>query len=174
MDKYSTRYLAAVVLVLPLWLAPAAVVLRRRFALAFTPFVASTALSGWLGMSRISERPEEVTRVEKALAAEGVSCAVADYWTAYRLTWLTLERIVVIPWHESQDRYPPYRRAFRDAATVAYLYDPLHSDEDRERRLAQLLAGGELRLRRRFAVSGIDVAVLERDRVAARPPLPQP
>jgi hypothetical protein len=57
---------------------------------------------------------------------------------------------------------------------VAYLYDPLHSDEDRERRLAQLLAGGELRLRRRFAVSGIDVAVLERDRVAARPPLPQP
>ena len=162
MDKYSTRYLAAMVLVLPLWLTPAAVLLRRRFALALAPFVASCALCGWLGFSRMSERPEDLARFEQALQAEGVSNAVADYWAAYRLTWLTHERVMVMPWHESQDRYPAYREAYRRAPAVAYLFDHIHSDEDREHRLAQILQPGDLRLRRRFTVSGIDVAVLDR------------
>ena len=54
---------------------------------------------------------------------------MADYWTAYRLTFLTAERLVVVPVNRAEDRYPPYRAAFDAASTVAYVFDPERSRE---------------------------------------------
>ena len=66
---------------------------------------------------------------------------MADYWTAYRLTFLHDEELIVIPLHESQDRYQPYRRAFAAAPEVAYVYDPWRSDEDFEWHEARIRRG---------------------------------
>ena len=59
---------------------------------------------------------------------------------SYRLTFLFRETIVVVPLHETQDRYPPYREAYARAKTVAYVFDALRSFEDRDKTLADLRA----------------------------------
>jgi len=53
------------------------------------------------------------------LAQHDVRAAIADYWTAYRLTFLSGERLVVVPDDPVGDRYRPYRNQVRAAHTVA-------------------------------------------------------
>jgi hypothetical protein len=65
---------------------------------------------------------------------------MADYWSAYRLTFLFREAIPVVPLHETQDRYPPYRDTYAHAKTVAYVFDSLRSFEDRDKTLADFRA----------------------------------
>jgi hypothetical protein len=151
-DRLSARYLVAIVLTAPFSFAP---VLRLvgpgRFAALLAPYLVSTAVGGWLGYGdnvdgiRI-QRKNGLARDEHALAeffrARGVGGAMADYWVAYRLTFLFHEDPVVVPWHAALDRYPPYRRLVDTAPVVGYVYDPAWSDENLAYRKTQFRSGG--------------------------------
>jgi hypothetical protein len=134
MDLFSARYLAAITLLAPFALAPLAEALRaRRFAILVAPAAAAGAIVGWVGhgpfLRSAPENPSDEARLEAALAARGVHVAMADYWAAYRLTFLTRERLLVVPANGAEDRYPPYRAAFEREDTVAYVFDPERSRE---------------------------------------------
>lgn len=145
MDHFSARYLVAIILMVPFALSP---VVERIgspvLAAVVLPYLVSSAVAGWLGygydVTRLrSKTPLAMEADDRALLdmlrVRGITRAVADYWAAYRLTFLSGEGVVVVPWHESQDRYTPYRKAVASAPTVAYLYHPVQSLErltDRE------------------------------------------
>ena len=133
MDLFSARYLVAIPLLSPFALAPLAASLGRRFALIALPCAAASAIAGWVGygpfLRAAPEHPSDEARLEAALGARGVRFAMADYWAAYRLTFLTAERLVVVPTSLAEDRYRPYRAAFEAAEPVAYVFDPERSRE---------------------------------------------
>jgi hypothetical protein len=145
MDHFSARYLVAIILMAPFALAP---VVERIgspvLAAVIAPYLASSAAAGWLGygneVTRLrSTAPIAMEADDRALldtlSTRGITRALADYWASYRLTFLSGERIVVVPWHQSQDRYTPYRESVAAASTIAYLYHPVQSLErlsDRE------------------------------------------
>jgi hypothetical protein len=138
-DLGSTRYLAPIVWFSPFALAPVALLLRpRRFAWALAPYVITAAVGGWLSYGLYVDGPlprlaprgvardeEEVARV---LRERGVTEAAAQYWLAYRLSFLFEENPRVMPLHPGEDRYPPYRQAFDQARRVAFIF---HPDEPR-------------------------------------------
>jgi hypothetical protein len=141
MDLFSSRYLAALVLASPLALAPLAFrVSPGRLALLLAPYLASAAVCGWLGYgdavdgARVVSLPghgaADEERLGQLLRARGVRYAIADYWVSYRLTFLYAEQIAVVPIHEREDRYSPYRDGFRSASRSAYVFDPKRSRED--------------------------------------------
>jgi hypothetical protein len=167
MDHYSSRYLVAIVLVTPFVYAPAAALVRRAvFACWLAPMVASFAVCGWLGYEpcvrglRIADMhwSEAEARLEHELTRRRIEYAQADYWAAYRLTFMFKEAVKVIPIHPKQDRYAPYRDGFSNARVYAYIYDHRRSEES-----PMSIAG---RIGRepaeRFTVGGFDVYVVER------------
>lgn len=134
-DMWGARYLAPMIWFAPLALAPAAHLLGRRwFPPALAPYLASAAVAGWLGYGPYVRGPwpvlsprgaaVEEAALGEALRARGVRHAAAQYWLAYRLTFLWGEDPVVVPLDPREDRYPPYQDAFRRASTVAYLFHP--------------------------------------------------
>jgi hypothetical protein len=134
MDVFSSRYLVAIVVLAPFAIAPLAFALdARRLALLLVLPAAACALSGWLGYGPFLRAPvggpTDEERLAGVLEAHGVRTAVADYWTAYRVTFLTRERLLVVPPTASEDRYAPYRAAFDGANVVAYVFDPERSRE---------------------------------------------
>jgi hypothetical protein len=122
-DAQSYRYLMpmagslAVVLAFGAW----AIFQRSRVAGAGA-FVLMLALFGlqqraWYGQLS----PDVQSRaIIACLDQAGIRFASADYWLAYKLTFLTGERIIVAP-DNGVDRYPPYRdrvRAHPDAPRI--------------------------------------------------------
>lgn len=149
MDHFSMRYLAVLTLMLPFAAAPAAHALGgKRFAALIAPHLVASALCGWVGYGPFVRGPVPVPETPELrddyalfdlLHRKGITYAEADYWTSYRLTFLFSERIVVVPTNPSEDRYPPYRRAFEAAPVFAYVFDPGRSREnleEAERKLA--------------------------------------
>lgn len=142
MDHFSMRYLAVLTLMAPFAAAPAARYLgARRFALVFAPHLVASAIAGWVGYGPFVRGPLPVMETPELrddyqafdlLRARGITYAEADYWTAYRLTLLAGENLVVVPTNAVEDRYPPYRRAFESAPVFAYVYDPGRSRENLE------------------------------------------
>jgi len=141
----------AIVLMAPFALAPALLMLgSRRFALLIAPFLVSAAVAGWLNYGsdvagvrivRHSVRESDETVLAEQLRKRGLRGGLADYWVAYRLTFLFEERVIIVPWHEKLDRYPPYRTAVASQARVAYIYDPWRSQEELRSREAAIAAG---------------------------------
>jgi hypothetical protein len=139
MDLFSARYLVAIVLMLPFALTPGARILgSARLGALLAPFLASAAVSGWLGYGQKARGEEDEARLGAFLRERGVSHAVADYWVSYRLTFLYREAVEVVPIHANEDRYAPYRRAFEGAQKVAYIFDPHRSRETLEPMLKDL------------------------------------
>jgi hypothetical protein len=140
MDRLSARYLVAIVLMAPFALGPALLALGpRRFALLLAPYLLSATVAGWLGYGghvrgpwivRSDERVSDEAALGALLRAHGISAGIADYWVAYRLTFLFDERAIIVPRHESLDRYPPYRAQVAAQNRVAYIFDPWRSKED--------------------------------------------
>jgi hypothetical protein len=133
-DVFSSRYLVAIVVLAPFAIAPLAAALdARRLALLLAAPAVACGLAGWVGYGPFlrapGPEPTDEELVAGVLEAHGVRAAVADYWTAYRLTFLTRERLVVVPPTKSEDRYAPYRAAFDGASRVAYVFDPERSRE---------------------------------------------
>ncbi len=146
MDLFSARYLAAIPLLAPFALAPLARRMgARRFALLMAPSAAAGAIAGWVGygpfLRAAPDHPSDEAQLEETLAARGVRVAMADYWAAYRLTFLSQERLLVVPANRAEDRYPPYRAAFDAAFTVAYVFDPERSREAAGAMAEQVEAG---------------------------------
>jgi len=160
MDHFSMRYLAVLTLLTPWAAAPAAALMKSpQFTRIFAPHVIASAVSGWVGygpfvdgLRPVTETPElrdDYTLFSK-LAARSIRYATADYWTAYRLTFLSGESLIVVPTNPREDRYAPYREAFGQQKDVAYIFDPHRSRED--------LRAVEQTLRRDFAWVEKDMA----------------
>ncbi len=66
--------------------------------------------------------------------------AAAQYWLAYRLTFLFDEDPVVVPLNGADDRYRPYRAGFAAAPVVAYVFHPSEPRAQPEAVEAQLAA----------------------------------
>ncbi|HQY64118.1 MAG TPA: hypothetical protein PK141_22115, partial [Polyangiaceae bacterium] len=153
MDHFSMRYLASVPLLLPLALTPLLGTLGpRRLAAVLAPVLVASGVSGWVSFGPdvrgpfIAPRAPGATDEERAqvyLKERGVTYAMADYWTAYRVSFVTAERLIVVPRHAAQDRYAPHRRAFAEQRRVAYLVDPLRTGESPDG-VAEELARGAL------------------------------
>jgi hypothetical protein len=181
MDLFSTRYLAAIVLVSPFALAPAAYLLgHARFGAALAPYIASAAVAGWLGFGAEVAGPvpvhlpgsgsEDEARLGSALKEHGVTSAMADYWVSYRLTFLYREAIRVIPIHASEDRYSAYRDAFGHAGRVAYIFDPHRSRETFEKMLDQVMtAQGVVAPTETLRQGDLTAVILDRPQPRASP-----
>jgi len=150
MDRLSARYLVAIVLMAPFALAPILLIVgRRRFALLLAPFLASAAVAGWLNygdevagihINLPREGASDEALLARQLRDHGLHYGLADYWVAYRLTFLFEEQTIIVPWHEKLDRYAPYRSAVATQTHLAYIYDPWRSKESLEEREAEIKA----------------------------------
>lgn len=153
MDHFSMRYLAAALLAAPLALAPVAERLSlRALGAALAPMLASGFIGGFAStrafadgfdVASLGGRADE-REVMAELERRGIRAGVADYWVAYRLTFLAKERIVVVPGHAAQDRYPPYRRTVAQVDRHAVVFDAFRSEEPRASIEARLRAAGTL------------------------------
>ncbi len=173
MDHFSSRYLAAILLVAPFCLAPAIALLgARRFAPLLVPYLVSAAIGGWVAYRPFGLAVHPSLAVDERLGAalrdRGIRFAVADYWASYRLTLAWREAPVVVPTNLVEDRFKPYREAFEAEPVVAYIHDAYRSRED--------LRGVEAKIRgletgfepgyERFEMESFTVMVLRR-----RPPV---
>ncbi len=138
-DAWAARYLAPIVWTAPFALAPTAYRLRSwRFAAAVTPYLIVAAVGGWLSFGLYLHGPfpimhprgvaSEEARLGQVLRAKGVTYASADYWLAYRLTFLWGENPIVTPLntplHYQGFRYAPYQDAFDTSPVVAFIFHP--------------------------------------------------
>lgn len=134
-DIMGARLLAPVILTLPFTLAPLAFLAgsARRLALGLSPYLLTAAIGGWLSYGLFVDGPipvrtergamSEDLAVGELLRARGIRYAAADYWIAYRLTFILGENPIVVP-EASEDRYPRWRKEFDQARRVAYLVHP--------------------------------------------------
>ncbi|WP_394829745.1 hypothetical protein [Pendulispora albinea] len=151
MDHFSARYLVAMMLLLPFALAPAAYALTtRRFAWCVAPYLVSAAVGGWVAYAPATEGfavRTNLSRDDEAMGARlrglGVHVAMADYWVAYRETFVFREDPIVVPSHLAQDRYRPYREVFARGGEYAYLVDRWRSEES------------EVTIRERLELAGV-------------------
>jgi hypothetical protein len=176
MDRLSARYLVAIVLMAPFALAPVVhVVGRRAFAAMLAPYLLSIGAAGWLGYGdnvdgfRIrleNGRARDEIELAAALRERGLHYGLADYWVAYRLTFLMHEDPIIVPWHAKLDRYAPYRRAADAEPIIAYIYDSYWSQEDLSYRKGEF-RGGKAGFEpgfEEFRVGRYSVLVLRRSR----------
>jgi hypothetical protein len=134
-DIYSARFLIPVVLGAPFAAAPAFGWLSRlgwgrAAAAAGLALPLAFAISTRAEYARDFSGPWPVSTYEGRAGPEmalygelekrGVDAALADYWLAYRLTYLWREKLVVLTL-TTDDRYRPYRDAFRNARKVAVI-----------------------------------------------------
>ena len=171
MDHFSMRYLAASILVLPFALAPLVDRLgAARSAALLAPYLFIAGAGGWLAhgdwvRGPLPQRTDAgrgvvEARVLKALEERKVDAAIADYWASYRLDFLWREALPVVPYHASQDRYPPYRAKLEAAKRFAYIHDRDRSFEDEGEAIADFSKSAKMR--DRFTWEGFDVVVFER------------
>lgn len=170
-DMWSARYLAPIVWTAPFALAPAAWALGGRwFGGALAVYLLVAAVGGWASYGPYVRGalpvldPRGQADDEEALASvlrqRGIRHAAAQYWLAYRLTFLFREDPVVVPLAGWEDRYPPYRQAFDAAPVVAFLFHPSEPravPEPYEQMLRQ--SGGRVE---RLEVKGFTVLIHDR------------
>jgi hypothetical protein len=132
-DLWASRYLAPITWAAPFALAPAARLLGgRRFLLALAPYVLATIVGSWLSFGPYVQglRPvhdargaaTEEAALGAALRERGVQYGAAQYWLAYRLTFLWQEAPIIVPTDPGSDRYPPYREGYETAPAIAYIF----------------------------------------------------
>ncbi len=133
-DVMGARLLLPVIVTLPFTLAPLAFLAASapRFALVLSPYLLTSAIGGWLSYGAMVDGPLPVRTVRGALTedlalaeflrARGVRYAAANYWIAYRLSFISNENPIVVP-EGSEDRYPRWRTEFDAQRKVAYLAD---------------------------------------------------
>jgi hypothetical protein len=133
-DTMAARYLAPMIFAIPFAALAAASLAGRWLAPLLLPFVASAAMGGWVGYGTGGWSPSPGTAavelhrdamaVRDALRSRGIHHAVANYWLAYRTSFLWEEDPLVVPIDAPQDRHPPSRDAVAAAPAVAFLFHP--------------------------------------------------
>jgi len=170
-DMWSSRYLAPILWLSPFTLAPLAWMLKpRRLALLQWPYWITALIGGWLSYGLFVDGPRPrldpraVAREEAVLRSEllqaGVHDAKAQYWLAYRLTFLFEEDPVVVPIDRGDDRYPPYQRRVDAAPVYALVFHPSEPRAVPEPYEAELRARGTAYERRE--VAGFTVLLVHR------------
>jgi hypothetical protein len=125
LDMWGARYLAPIIWAAPFALAPVTLLMtRRQLAMLFGPYVFCAALGGWLSYGPYVHgiKPVVTTsgsgkgeqELARFLRDSGIKKAAAQYWLAYRLTFLFNEDPIVFPPAEVEDRYAPYRQPLED------------------------------------------------------------
>jgi hypothetical protein len=142
-DVHSNRYLLPLVTALPVLAAGALRGLWRiRPILTIPPFLMLVLFPTWqtagclvrLGYLtprlELQERAEPVVKAAAYLAAHGVRGAYADYWFAYKATFLTGERLIATTFR-GWDRRPAYTAFVNRQPNAAYVFmeplGPLHA-----------------------------------------------
>lgn len=165
-DMWAARYLAPIVWLAPFALLPWAQVLRPRgLTVLLAPYLVAAALGGWVAYGpwvdgfkpRVDARGSaaEELRLGEALRERGIEVAHAQYWLAYRLTFLWQESPVVLSLDE--DRRPEYRAQTANAKKVAYVFHPSEPRSKPEDVLPTLNQPVE-----RFELEGFTVLVVTR------------
>jgi len=152
MDHFAMRYLAALTLLTPFALLPLAKRMpTKRLALLLAPFMLSSAIGGWVGFGPFVRGPIPVRTAEIAddyallalMHEKGLRYGIADYWTAYRLTYLFREDPTFVPTSPREDRHAQYREAFEKESRIAYVFDPGRSRENPDDMLRELAQGAQ-------------------------------
>jgi hypothetical protein len=138
-DVMSARYLVPLLLAFPLLVSP---VLARRprvqgtvwVSVLLLPVIAHFGVAGWRGYGGWIDRglpritPEgngdDARALLSALQQRDVEAAVADYWVAYRLTYLWKEQVTVAP-GTGVNRYPPYPSRYASARRRALIFSAI-------------------------------------------------
>jgi len=121
-DILSYRYLMPYFGLLMLSAASGArfVAARSRVASSLIVAMSLAAFFGanlhWFDALRLDDSDREIVR---CLEGKGIRAATADYWIAYRMTFLADERVIVNP--DLNARYLPYADAVRNAARRAWI-----------------------------------------------------
>lgn len=138
LDAWSSRYLAPVYWLLPFAIAAVATEIRfHTLAVVIGLFACSTAHSRMRAMPEHfanglpqqarTSWPGEIDPLRAVLREQRVEALLGQYWIAYRLGFLLNDEWPVSAW-AGDDRYPPYRAAWRAAKVRAYVF---HPDETR-------------------------------------------
>jgi 4-amino-4-deoxy-L-arabinose transferase-like glycosyltransferase len=148
-DRIEPRYLellapllAVVVAALLTDVRVAAVALAAAVGLSFASLVELRDAGGIAPGAPDVRAPTTVEPLVDVLDRHGVTRARADYWVAYRVTFLTRERIVVAP--NEGSRYPPYDERVAESDRVARIFVAGSRSEAPAR--APLLADGYTRV----------------------------
>ena len=147
---WSARYLGPLFWFAPFAMAPLAWrIPARAVPVTIGPILCVVAIGGWLSYGRLADGPLASSRnlaekeLGKFLVARDLRVAAADYWMAYRLTFILQERVIVVPLDASQDRYLPYRNAFLQTPRPALIFHPKQSRVSVETVEADLNRRGE-------------------------------
>jgi hypothetical protein len=153
-DRFSVRYLAVSIVWWPLLLAWGVRSLWRRVRWAGA--LAGAGVAGVLGAAvlAVALHPaawattswrEHYAPVIQLMEKEGVRHGWADYWEAYKLSFLSGERYIFSPREEFPDgqvRYSPYQRRVERAFKKIYLFRRGVDDGARRKVLQRLAARG--------------------------------
>jgi hypothetical protein len=134
-DLWAIRYLGPIFWTAPFALAPLARWLGRvNFAIALAPWLIVSTISGWqsYGSAFTPADALEEQQLIDYLRANHIRCAAADYWLAYRLTFVSHEDVIVVPIDPLEDRYKPYRQQFLKESKTALIFHPRWSREQRD------------------------------------------
>jgi len=138
-DVMSARYLVPVLLGFPLLVAPVLDRLPRDRGTVWVsalllPLLVHFGVAGWRGYGGWLERGlprvtsqgngDDAQALLPALQQRGVDAATADYWVAYRLTYLWREQLTVVP-GTGEQRHAEYRRRFASARRPALIFSSI-------------------------------------------------
>ena len=124
-------------------LRAASIVLIAACALSLTALIALRDAGAMAPGARDVRPPTTVTPLIHLLDQRGITRARADYWVAFRVTFLTNERIIVAP--TTGNRYPAYRELVERSDRVATIYVSGSATERLQR--TELLTRGYTRIR---------------------------
>lgn len=111
------RYLISLYSVLPLLISIALCYIYRRVKVIAVLALSLILIANLNGIYRFSQvKPPETVSLANTLENVGVTHALANYWLAYQLTFISKERITCAPHSGSwTHRYPEYNNKFDQA-----------------------------------------------------------
>jgi hypothetical protein len=126
-DENTLRFFVPLFICLPLGLALGLKEIGR-----FSKILAWGIMAAFLGNALAANilvwqnhrAPSRFERLAQHLAKENIKGGYADYWTAYILTFLTQEKILLAPTN-GKERYPAYLRFAQSLSQVVLLGEPV-------------------------------------------------
>jgi hypothetical protein len=179
LDIHAVRYLGPFFWAAPFALAPLAWRIGARWFMAtLTPYLVVATIGGWIAFGPAVDGiwprryPRGIAQDEMTLRdylrARELRYGAADYWLAYRLTFLFDENPIITPLELISVRYPMNRRLFQEAPRVVLIFHPSAPRapfEEVERGFRQLGAPHEV-----AHVAGFDLIIFNRYAPGKAPP----
>ncbi|MGH7176282.1 MAG: hypothetical protein ACREJC_02775, partial [Tepidisphaeraceae bacterium] len=134
-DVLAVRYLGPLFWAAPAALAPLAWRIGTKgLSICLAPYLVVAAIAGWVALAPAVDGLRPV-RHARGIAADEFALidylrkhdlryGAADYWLAYRLTFLAGENPVIVPLEPLTDRYSPYRFLYQSEPRVVLIFHP--------------------------------------------------